>query len=245
VANQEPGELPASLDRKKHNIAVFTSSEDEFVAIGDQWQNPVYRNQIEGIQRISGDLRKFAEIDCFIRLHPNLRGLANESVSAVLHVHAGNVHVISPDSPVSSYALLNAADKVVTFGSSMGIEATYWDKPSVLAGQSFYRNLGSTYNPNSHQDLMRMLMDDLKPADKLGAMMYGYFFATFGLPYKHFRAENLVDGRFNEKRVAPGPIMYRILVGLGSPVGTLPTWFLARAFKTWASWRLRCARQEA
>jgi hypothetical protein len=239
VADQEQGRLPESWDSSRHNIVIFTSSEDEFVAIGDQWVNPLYKNQAVGIERVSRDLRGNVGIDCFIRLHPNLRGLSNQSIDDVLSFHGDNIHVVPPDSPVSSYALLKAADRVLTFGSMMGLEATYWGIPSILAGSSYYRNLGSTHNPTRHEDLMRMLTEDLKPADKLGAMMYGYYFATFGTPFVHFQAENLHDGLFRDKRVAPGPITYRIVVVLRSPMGAWPMVFLKKAAWLWSRWRLR------
>ena len=51
VAEQRPEQLPAGWDFSRHNVAIFPSSEDEFVAIGDGWENPLYQDQMAGLRR--------------------------------------------------------------------------------------------------------------------------------------------------------------------------------------------------
>lgn len=231
VRNQDEGRLPSAWNPSNRKVVLFTSSEDEFVAIGDQWLNPLYESQTAGIVKIAESLRNSKAVDCFIRLHPNLRGLSNRSISEVNDIEGDNIHLVPPESPISSYAMLFAADVVLTFGSSMGIEATYWKKPSILAGPSFYRSLGSTHNPASHEELIELLENPLEPADDLGALMYGYYFATFGEQFVHFRPESLIGGEFHGNRVGPGRLGYRLILALRSPFGALPRWILDRALK--------------
>ncbi len=68
-----------------------------------------------------------------------------------------------PESSISTYAMMKHCDRVVSFGSTAGLEAAYWGKPSILAGTSFYRNLGATYNPRTHEDLVALIMAERLP----------------------------------------------------------------------------------
>jgi len=230
TAHQDTAMFPDTWDENRRNIVVFPSSEDEFVAIGKEWENPLYSDQQSGLIRIVEDLRGVAGIACHIRLHPNSRDLAARSIRRIAALEGENIFIVLPESAVSSYAMLLASDIALTFGSTMGIEATYWRKPSVLAGQCFYRNLGSTYNPDDHEQLIRLLLEESEPVDQLGALMYGYYFATFGEPFVHFRPENLWGGPFRGRPVGPGRFGYRLIRGLRSPIGFLPRRLLSLLF---------------
>jgi hypothetical protein len=197
VGNQQPGLLPADWRPDRHNVAVFNSSEDEFLALGPQWKNPLYQNQLDGLRRLRGSLPGLPEqIHFTLRLHPNLKGAPEKHLRSLTDLHGPRFTVVRPDEPVSSYALLRACDKVLTFGSTMGIEAVFWGKPSILAGRCHYQDLGGTYNPGSHADLLEMLRQPLEPIGREAALMFGYYYATCGVPYKYCVFERLNQGRF-------------------------------------------------
>ncbi|MHC4252548.1 MAG: capsular polysaccharide export protein, LipB/KpsS family [Planctomycetota bacterium] len=197
VAGQSPGLLPDGWDPGKRNIAVFCSSEDEFAGLGDDWNNPLYDSQLAGLRRILDSLSGDGDsIHLYLRAHPNLAGVDNEYARALLGLCSPLLTMIAPEDPVSTYTLLKHADTVLTFGSTVGIEAVFWGRPSVLAGQSFWRDLGGTYNPASHDELVGLLRRDLKPKPKLAALMYGYYMATWGVPFRHYRATDPWRGAF-------------------------------------------------
>jgi hypothetical protein len=197
VADQQDGLLPSNWDGARRNLVIFTSSEDEFAAIGDEWENPIYRNELEGVGEIVRSLSGAGDdLHIYVRMHPNLRGLSNRQTRGLMALDAPHVTVVPPESPVSTYALLRHAWKVVTFGSTVGIEAAFWGVPSILAGISFYRDLGGTYNPATHAELIEMIRADLPPKDQTPALMYGYFSARFGKPFRYYRATSYDDGEF-------------------------------------------------
>jgi len=106
---------------------------------------------------------------------------------------------------------MQQADKVVTFGSTVGIEAPFWGKPSILGGRAVYQQLGSTYNPDSHEELMGLLLTSgLPPNDKLGSLMYGYFYNTFGIPFQYYKGENFFAGTFNGKAPFANRWLFRL-----------------------------------
>ena len=173
---QTKGALPDGWSNTKENIVIFTSSEDEFASIGDEWRNELYESQVLALGKIVPDIARHSDIQLYIRIHPNLKNVNNRHVKSILEMKSPNLVIIQPDSPVDSYSLLKDADKVLTFGSTMGIEAVYWGRPSILAGMCFYKNLGGTYNPSSHDEVVKLLLDKtLRKKNKVSALMYGYY----------------------------------------------------------------------
>ena len=178
TAGQEKGMLPEGFDRTKKNIVVFNSSEDEFAAIGKDFDDyQLFKNQTEGIIYLLDNLPK-DDYHVYVRIHPNLTRVKYDYVLELYNLPSRypNVTLIPPSSPVSTYALMDAADKVVVFGSTAGAEATYAGKPVVLLGPSFYYFLDVAYAPDSKQDSIRLLTtDDLPPKDRDNALKYAYF----------------------------------------------------------------------
>lgn len=190
VKKQIKSKLPETFDYTKRNFALFNSSQDEFEAIGEEWKNPYFKNQIEGITFIIDNLPEDTHL--YIRIHPNLQYAAPHLTQEYKKFESrSNVTVIYPESKIDSYALLKAAEKVITFGSTMGVEAIYWSKPSVLLGKCFYRNLEGVYVPDNHEHIISLLKEDLKSPSNRGALMYGYYAYTYGIKYKYY-----VDNKF-------------------------------------------------
>jgi hypothetical protein len=61
--------------------------------------------------------------------------------------------------------------------------------------------LGGTYDPSSHDELMDLLKKDLLPRDKEVSLQYGYFFSSYGIPFKHYKPEDFAHGTFLGKKV--------------------------------------------
>lgn len=192
--SQKKRKLPNGFDASKRNISIYISSEDEFAAI-EGWQNPIYKNQTDAINAIiNADTDE--NIRFYLRIHPNLKGLDNTQTRELSELKDTNITVIPADSKIDSYELMDACEKVITFGSTMGIESVYWGKPSILAGRSIYEDLGGCYIPNDHEELIDLINDQLNPLSNLGALKYGYFQSLAGIPYIYYNPESLFKGKF-------------------------------------------------
>ena len=203
ASQQESDRLPDNWDPTKRNIAIYTSSEDEFGGIGTQWLGPLYEHQLEGLRRIAADLEHCADVHLYLRIHPNAEGLQNSREAGIRDLRSSNLTIIPAEADIDSYALMRGSDKVLTFGSTMGIEAVYWGVPSVLAGRSLYRDLGGTYTPATHEDLIELLLSDLEPQDRAGALAYGYYNKTFGTPLTYVRADDPQTASFKGEYIVP------------------------------------------
>lgn len=201
VDKQNQGELPAEWNPSKRNIIIFNSSEDEFAAIGDEFNNALFKNQLDGIQFITAALSNQTDIDIYLRIHPNLTDVNNASVQELYNIHTPNFHIIAPQSTISTYTLIDECNAVVTFGSTTGVEATYWNKPSILVGNTFYKPLGATYNPGSREQLLELIKDVSEVKNKEGALLYAYYLNTFGIDFKYYVADDIYEGKFKGVRI--------------------------------------------
>lgn len=200
VENQQQGLLPQDWNPNKQNIVIFNSADFEFVWVSEEYQHHIYHDQLDGIRRIIESLLPYRDrFHVYLRIHPNLATIENE-LRPLVAMQSENLTTILPTDKTSSYALIGHAAKVVTFGSTVGIEAPYWGKPSILGGKALYQELGSTYNPNSHDELMALLLDDtLLSKSSAGALKYGYFYNSFGIPFQRYEPNNFFSGTFNGK----------------------------------------------
>lgn len=192
--------LPDSWDDKFHNVSIFCSSEDEYVSVGGQWEIPIYKGQAEALEAISESLEEEndSNVRIFLRVHPNLKGIYNSFVQRIKVLDRENFVVVPADSPIDSYELMLSSDTVVSFGSTIGIEAVYFGRPSVLLGAAFYRPLGACYTADSHQEVMELLRRKLKPKGRIAALIYAGHMMGFGRKFEMSKVgDNVAEVMFN------------------------------------------------
>lgn len=172
---QHEGLLPEGFKNDLRNVVIFNSSQDEIAALGDEWMdNQLFSTQFDAIEYMIQHAA--SDIHFYLRIHPNLKGVYHSGHMRLYELDKySSMTVIPPDSPVSTYALMDVCSKVVTFGSTTGVEASYWGKPSILIGRSFYEQSGSCYQVHTRQQLVNFLNCFLAPKDKIGALKYAYF----------------------------------------------------------------------
>ena len=177
--NQTYNLLPDNWDNTKKNIVIFNSSEDEFAAIGGEYEKyQLFNSQLEGIQFIKNTLKDNSELNITLRIHPNLSEVQYSYATDLLKLSSDNFNVINGNSKVSSYALLDNADIIIVFGSTIGIEAVYWNKPTILLNGAMYYKLDCCYIPASTDELISLIKSELKPKNNIQAIKFGYYFVN-------------------------------------------------------------------
>ena len=197
--NQEKDLLPKSLNLQNVvNVAIFNSSEDEMVSI-EGWENPFYTNQNDGIYQIVNEFQNVSGIKFFLRVHPNLTNIDNSQTKFFQNVLSkfSNLEIIEPDSPISTYTLIDSCDITITFGSTVGIEAVYRGKPSILMGRAIYEDLGALILPSSHEKLVSILQSYLlvnKLPEVTNAQIaftkFGFFQKIYGFLFEYVKPYN-------------------------------------------------------
>ena len=196
VRNQRRGVLPAGFDATKRNIAIFNSSEDEFAAV-ENYENPIYKDQIAGLRQLISSPNICPDIRFYLRVHPRLGTLSNFQTEAIKALRSDNLVVVGANDKIDTYALMEVAEKVITFGSTMGIESAYAGKPSIFIGREAYEDLGACYTPRTHEDAIALINNSQLPAlPNLGALKYGYYMIALDRAYQYFDPEtNAIHGR--------------------------------------------------
>jgi len=200
---QKAGVLPAGFDKSKRNIIIYVSSEDEFASIDSEYDdNNIFTSQNHAAREIFNHFKNNTDIHFYLRIHPNLKNVKYKYHNDFIELGAmyRNVTIIRAGDEVSSYALLDNAEKAVGFGTNMGIEACYWGKPVILLRNAFFHYLDVNYRPQSREEAFAMIADaDLPPKEITDAVKYG-FYRMYDRSHKNFSA-GFVSRYQNYRRV--------------------------------------------
>jgi len=204
VSDQVYGKMPPDWDPEKHNVIFFTSSEFERASISSDWDNAIYDTIADAMGKINNYLQISPlpkEYKLYVRIHPHTKEHFHEEEELIKHLGNNPIfEIISSRSDICSYSLMRNASKVVSFGSTVGMEATYWGTPSILVGHSFYEELDCAYQVGSIDEMVRLILNkDLQPKSFEGALKYGYYYQTFGKSYQYYQAKSLFSGMFKGK----------------------------------------------
>jgi hypothetical protein len=191
VQDQNKHELPKNWDRKKKNIIFFTSSEDEYISIGEMYDKLRFGSQTEIILKICKLFNNHSDsrYQLWIRSHPNLQEVKwehNKILNSIENKYK-NIHFISADSKISTYQLMENAEKVIVFFSTIAVEAVYANKPCILLGRTFYEDLGFCYIPKNLDDLKRLIFNNnLKSKKNINLYKWVIFWIKSGIKQMFF-----------------------------------------------------------
>lgn len=205
--------LPDGFDEKKRNFVIFNSSEDEIVSLGGDWdEDNLFESQYEALKFVVEHLPEGSHL--YLRIHPNLKDVNAEYHTNLYKLQSERLTIIPPDSPVSSYALMDVAEKVLVMGSTMGVESCYWGKPVINLHKSEYYYLDVAYNPQTKEEFQRLLCGDLEPKSREGALLYGYFYMALD---ERAQTDNEIDFNLYTATIMgwkiPGVIRYLKFLG--------------------------------
>lgn len=172
-----------SHTQNENFIAIFTSSADEFEALGELWPKPAWKHQYEAFSALLAS--KPAELDAFLRVHPNSK---NKPISYAiweisqlrkLRRRFSNLRVISPMSREDSYSLASRAQAVYVWESTIGLEASYLGKQVYNFAPSTWSEICRAESVLKTEDLI----SDASPAggeiSRVGALAFIAGFTAF------------------------------------------------------------------
>ena len=178
LKHQVAGSLPDDFDPAKRNLVIFNSSEDEYISIDPEFESyALYKRQYDGIRAVLDAAKTMSNAHVYLRIHPNLAKVRQPYHTSLYNLpkEYDFLTVIGATDKCSSYALMDIADKIIVFGSTIGAEATYWGKPVIQLGTSLYSLLDIAYRPKSFSELQSLLSSNLPPKSRDEAIQYGYY----------------------------------------------------------------------
>ena len=187
-------------------VVYFSSSENELLAIKDFWNKECHKdfewqNQREAIAYLARACAEFGH-QLIIRIHPHMRKKTDivreewDSMSFLSDSERNVVMIIPSFSRASSYELIDEADFVVAEGSTIGVEAVYWNKPTILMGHSFYDEIGVTLSKvYTYQELLVSLGGKQSfIVDPDSCLIYGYYMKMHGIRHSIYKPRSLFKG---------------------------------------------------
>lgn len=180
VKDQVQGTMPEGWRTDVENIVIFNSSEDEFCAVSKEFDDAAFfSSQIEGIKKIVEHYKDDETKHFTLRVHPNLKKIPYKYHTDLYNLDYPNLTVIRGDSIVSTYSLMDAADKVIVFGSTAGVESVYWGKPVICLAAAYYKFMEVTYNPRTLEELW-LLIDASQLVCRYNekVLHYGYYYMS-------------------------------------------------------------------
>ncbi|MGB1040232.1 MAG: hypothetical protein ACPGVD_05120 [Flavobacteriales bacterium] len=196
------GDLPSNFDPNRCNVLFLNSSEDELKVI-HEWQHNMFKTQNEAIVKIANHFEGNDDFHFYLRVHPNLGKVKNIQIEEIRKMNYPNLTIIQPDSPIDTYGMMDACEKTIVFGSTSGIEATYWGNASILMGKAYYYLLkDSCYKPKSFDELYDLIEDrDLKPMPQEACLPYGFYYTNVGKASSSFENQGLNNSYFKGKKI--------------------------------------------
>jgi hypothetical protein len=166
-------------DKLKKNLVIFTSTMWEYYSLSKDFFY-LGNKKIDHYQLLTRVINnEFIKnnFNIYVRWHPNLSTAGPEETFVIKKIIKNNNHVYhyDPESNANSYDLITFSNYVLTFGSTIGVEATYYGKPSILFGRSYYEDTNAVYVVKNLEELTNLLKTELIPKKKINAMKYGYW----------------------------------------------------------------------
>lgn len=177
----------------KKIISIFNASRNEFECV-EGWNDKAFFDDDENlIDKICKYFIKNKEFLFVLRVHPNLKFLKNTQNKNIKKLNSNkNLLIIYPNEEISSYEIMRLSETIITFGSTIGVEATYMGKKSISIGDSLYRELNCTYNPKSFNQLVYQIQNkDLASKPKKSTFKYGFYILNNGIDFRLSKKVNL------------------------------------------------------
>ena len=172
IGLQKAEHLP-DLPQDRRLVVFFSSSGDEIAELDLDWSQ-YFGSQELALRVLAEICDELPETQLVVRTHPHMRLKPPDDLARwvdAVEAIGKNIH-IGPDDPADSYALMRAASRVITYGSTSGIESAYRDRPTAVIGPSAYQLLGCVTPIHSKQELRDWLEGEPATRPEL-ALPYG------------------------------------------------------------------------
>ncbi len=150
-----------NLDRSRPSIGLLTN-----VVWDAQLHYPdnAFGGMLEWLEETLRYFSRRKDVNVIVRVHPGevlgaipSRQRVQDEIARRLGTLPDRIHVIGPESRLSTYAAMTLCDSVVIYGTKTGVELTSMGIPVVVAGEAWIRNKGFTMDAISREDYFRLL----------------------------------------------------------------------------------------
>ena len=142
---------------EKPYFAFYSNSDDEAVGFWESWSESVM-DQVELVQYLQKYFDEKGHNNLVVRLHPNLTTKSEAERKRWSSIKdSPHSRVIESNEKISSYEILDQAIGVISFGSTIGLEAAFHRKPSAILADCWYDEIGVADKLHSIEDLIHWI----------------------------------------------------------------------------------------
>ncbi|HIE96559.1 MAG TPA: hypothetical protein EYQ63_06020 [Fuerstia sp.] len=160
-----------NAEQYRRKVTFFLSSQDECESLGPSWRSP-FRNNVSVIREAC---QRFPDHFFTVRFHPNQSSIVGDVIGPYQSLQLDNLQLFYPEDDVDSYQLMEWSDVVVTFASTIAIEACWTGKPVIELGPSYFDHLGISYTPQNTAEFLNLLQTDLQPQSAEAAARFANY----------------------------------------------------------------------
>lgn len=183
--------------RHQYTPATSDSVKDDGKVVAGMFTNLIWDASLEGdktpfsdsFEWITDTIAWFvdhSDSQLIIKPHPaEAKRGTNESVADWIHDRYGklpeNISILSPDTSVNTYQMLDDIDVALVFTSTVGLEMAYNGGATIVAGDTHYRGLGFTYDATSREEYQSLLdqMDGFEVEEETTIRARRYIFHLY------------------------------------------------------------------
>ena len=165
-------ELPEVDGKFGRKVAFFLSSQDECESLGPEWRSP-FRDTASVVAQAC---QAHPDIFFCVRFHPNQAKILSDIEGDYLRLKdLSNLKIYYPTDEINSYGLVEWSDVVVTFASTIAVEANWQGKIVMQLGPSFFDQLDISYTPESTEEFLELLGSELHPWPVEAAVQFAHY----------------------------------------------------------------------
>jgi hypothetical protein len=149
------------LDTARPIIGLFTNVNWDAQIV---YPMNAFSDQLSWLIETIEHFRRRPDLQLVIRVHPAetkdwdlSRQLMADEIRQAFPCVPSNVHIIPPESDLSSYTLVDLIDAGIVFATKLGLEMAVRGVPVVVAGDAWIRGKGFSYDASSSEDYARIL----------------------------------------------------------------------------------------
>ncbi len=174
-------------------ISYFTSSDDEYQSIdGFSSRYPNFKDQKSAVIALSTIVKSLGYY-LVVRVHPNLRNKHIEEkkrwFTVGKKIQKDGFYWISEEDTDSSYELVKRSSIVISAGSTIGVEAIYLDKPSLVITNSFFNGIVPSIKLVDSKEALKSALSEntsFLNINRSESYIYGAWLMNYGPEFKYF-----------------------------------------------------------
>ncbi len=202
--NQKDKKIEVPSNKKIYTF--FCSTDYEYKAVSVDYKNFLKNKKwLEhecAIKSTVNTIKKIPNSILYIKDHPHY--LNGESFNPWKKFEKKNkIIYFDRKENIDSFDLLKKSDVILTYGSSMAVDALYNGKPSISFRKHFFSGSNLLLEPKNEKELFKMMKNPKIPKQnvKNKCIPYGYYMQTFGKKFKFYKPKNFYKGNLFNKNI--------------------------------------------